>query len=186
VPAPVRSGLVLDWDPELVAVVSEAAKIKGTTVGRMIRALVEPEARKVVLTRRGLMSLAAAAEHLGVAKSEVIAMISSGELKARKIDDEWMIEKASLGGPGMKAGDEAAQTELDLRQLVQASGLQGLETEGAVSDSVSTTLCYVNQEGVLVCPRSVWRRLGRAQVVAEARDAVRRYLRRRDRDAGRI
>jgi hypothetical protein len=185
-PSDPAAGPVLDWEPELVAVVLEAAKIKGTTVARMIRELVEPEARKVVAKSRGLMSLATAAEFLGVAKAEVIAMISAGELKARKIDGEWMVEKTGIGDPDRKAGDMIGQIELDLRELVKTSGLQGIAMDGEASESVSATVCYVTQDGVLVCPRSAWRRMGRAQVVAEAKDAVRRYLRRRDRDAGKI
>lgn len=185
-PRPAPKGLVLDWDPDLVAVVREAAKIKGVTVARLIRDLVEPEVRKLVAKQRGLMNITAAADFLGVAKSEVIAMISAGELKARKIDGEWLVEKASMGDPEQKEADMMAQIELDLRQLVQTSGLQGIVVEGEASDSLSATLCYVDQDGVLVCPRTAWRRLGRAQVVAEARDAVRRYIRRRDRDAGKI
>lgn len=185
-PRAAPKGLVLDWDPELIAVVREAATLKGVSVARLIRDLVEPEARKLVAKQRGLMNLTAAAEFLGVAKSEVVAMISAGELRARKVDGEWMVEKASMGDPEQKEVDMMAQIELDLRQLVQTSGLQALVVDGPASDSLSATLCYVDQDGVLVCPRSAWRRLGRAQVVAEAKDAVRRYIRRRDRDAGKI
>jgi hypothetical protein len=185
-PPSAPKGLALDWEPEFVAVVREAAKIKGLPAARLIRDLVEPEVRKLVAKQRGLMNISAAADFLGAAKSEVISMITAGELKAHKVDGEWMVEKASMGDPEQKDVDMMAQIELDLRQLVQTSGLQGLLVEGASSDSLSATLCYVDQDGVLVCPRSAWRRLGRAQVVAEARDAVRRYVRRRDRDAGKI
>lgn len=184
VPAP--SGLHLDWEPELIALVEEAATLTGTTIEGLIRAVVEGEVQKIVKKRRGMLTLDQATDLLGGTKREVVQKINSGELFARKVDGEWMIERDSLGEVEKKSGDMTAQLELDLRELANSAGLEGIDFDGLAEDSVSATLCYVNQAGVLVCPREAWRRMGRKRVFTEAKDAVRRYLRRRDRELGRI
>lgn len=184
VPAP--TGLYLDWEPELIALVEEAATLKGTTVEALIRSIVEDELRRFVKKRRGMITLDKATDILGVTKREVVQKINSGELIARKVDGEWMLDKDALGETEKRSGDMAAQLELDLRELANSAGLEGVDLDSLADDSVSATLCYVNQEGVLICPREAWRKLGRKQVLAEAKDAVRRFIRRRDQDLGRI
>jgi excisionase family DNA binding protein len=180
------AGLYLDWSPAVVTVVEEAAGLEGLDAQTFVERLVLPTAQKIVATRRDLMSLDEAAELLGIARREVVQMIGSGRLRARKVDGDWRVEKSSVQERGGAATNVDDQIELDLRALVQTSGLAGLETDGPVAQSAAATICYVSQAGVLVCPRAAWRSLGRERIVAEARDAVRRYLRRRERDGGRI
>lgn len=180
------SGLRLDWESELRSMVEEAAELEGLTVDRFIRALVEPAARKVLRSKKGVVTLNQAADMLGISRKEVIQMISSGRLRARKVENEWKVEKDSIDQDAKATASREDQIELDLRQIVESSGLMGLEAEGKISNTVSATVCYVNQEGMLVCPRAAWRKLGRDKLLAEAKDAVRRYLRRRDRELGRL
>jgi len=183
---PEQPGIVLDWDDELVELVREAAAINRVTVSELIRELVIGEVKTIVAKRRGMISLADAANVLGVTKREIVQRINAGELRARKVDGEWMVDRTTVGETEEKTGDRDAQLELDLRELTASAGLDGLDLDSRTSDSVSATLCYVSQQGVLVCPREAWRKLGHKKVLQEAKDAVRRYLRRRDRDLGRL
>ena len=59
-------------------------------------------------------------------------------------------------------------------------GKEDQGTPGGRYQLVARTLCFITQDKYLVFPRLAWKRLGHKRVVGEARDAVRRYIRRRD------
>jgi excisionase family DNA binding protein len=184
--APEAAGFWIDWSPEVVAAVEEAARLEGMTAEKLVNTLVLPAVKKIIVSKKGLLTLDQAADRLGITKSEVVKMIASGELKAKKVEGEWKVHEESLRqrASATTSGDD--QIELDLRSLAETSGLEGVDFDTDTGGNVSVTACYINQAGVLVCPRAAWRKLGRQQVVSEARDAVRRYLKRRDRELGRF
>lgn len=187
-PEPEPQGYLIDWSPEVLAAVEEAASLEGMTIEKFINVLVLPAAKKILKNKKGLLTLDQAADRLGITKAEVVKLISSGQLRAKKVDGEWKVQEESLKQTesATTAGDD--QIELDLRSLAETSGLMGVDfdTDLGLGGNVSATVCYVNQAGELVFPRAAWRKLGRERVVSEARDAVRRYLRRRDREMGRL
>ncbi len=171
----------VDWDPEGLAQVRQAVAILKASLEEFIKTAAEAEARKVIRLRGGMMDISAVAERLGAPRGHVVSMISSGQLKARKIEGEWLVEQESVDElTKSDPGDQAEQIELDLRELVRANALQGLETEGDAPSSFSLSWCYINQAGVLVCPRKAWRKVGREKVVTEAKSAVRRFLKRQE------
>ncbi len=173
--------LGVEWDPKGLATVRQAAALLGTSIEHFVKAASEKEAERVIKSRKGMMDLNAAAEFLGITRKDVIKLIGNGRLRARRIDGEWFVDQESTNEYFHEepVGSED-QIELDLRELVEANALMGLETEGNAPDSYSLSWCYVTQHGVLVCPRAAWRKLGREKVVATARDAVRRFVRRRE------
>lgn len=178
----VRMGI--EWDPEGLAKAKQAAAIVGTSLEHFIRGAAEKEADRVITSRKGMLDLNAAAELLGVTRKDIIDKVSEGQLRARRIDGEWFIDRESITelAHQQPSGSEE-QIELDLRQLVETNALVGLNTEGDAPNSYSLTWCYVNQAGILLCPRATWRKLGRERVFATARDAVRRFVQRREQDA---
>lgn len=175
----------VEWDPEGLATVRQAAALLGVSLEHLIKAAAEKEAVRVVRSRKGMLDLVAAAEFLGVTRQEVVKLIGGGQLRARRVDGEWMVDEESAREIFHQepVGSED-MIELDLRELVEANSLSDLETEGDAPETFSLSWCYVNQQGVLICPRAAWRKLGREKVVAEARDAVRRYVRRREEESG--
>jgi hypothetical protein len=180
-----RAGWVrvgVEWDPQGLATVRQAAAILGVPLEVFVKSGAEAEALRVIKTRGGWVDIPTAAERIGVPRGQIISMIGSGQLVAKKIEGDWLIDGASLETLRVEQGaDEMEQIELDLQQLVQTNGLQGLELDGEAPLSLSLSWCYVTQAGVLVSPRALWRRLGREKVVGEAREAVRRHLRRDER-----
>jgi hypothetical protein len=175
----VRVGV--DWDPEGLALVRQAAAILGVDLEAFVKSGAEAEAVRVIRTRGGWLGIPAAAERLGLSQKEIVERIGDGRLNAKKIEGEWLIDGADIKETAAKtATSSQAQIELDLTQLVQASGLSGVELDGGAPASLSASWCYVTQAGLLVCPRAAWSKLGREKVVAEAREAVGRFVRRRD------
>lgn len=179
-----RAGWVrvgVDWDPQGLATIRQAAAILGVSLEDFVKSGAEAEAARVIRTRGGWLDIPDAAEKLGVPRGEVVSMIGSGLLVAKKIEGDWLIDgesiKQQLAG---QPADESEQIILDLQQLVQVNGLQGIEIDGEAPLSLSLSWCYVTQAGVLVSPKALWRRLGREKVVNEAREAVRRHLRRKE------
>lgn len=179
----VRAGI--DWDPKGLAMVRQAAAQLEIPLEKFIKVAAEKEAERVVKSRKGLLDLAAAAEHLGVTRKEVVKLVGTGQLRARRIDGDWLVEEASVKEFSRQepVGSEE-MIELDLQELVEANALMGLEEGGDAPESYSLSWCYVNQQGYLICPRAAWRKLGRQRVLDEAREAVKRYVRRREDELG--
>jgi hypothetical protein len=176
----------IEWDPEGLATVRQATALLGVSLDHLVRTAAVQEAARVIRSRKGMLDLAAAAEVLGVTRQEVVKLVGDGKLRARKIDGEWMVDEQSVREHIHQepVGSED-MIELDLRELVEANSLSGLDADGEAPDEAALSWCYVSQRGVLVCPRAAWRRLGREKVVTEARDAVRRFVKRRDEESGR-
>ncbi len=169
------------WDPQGLASLRQAAAILGVTIEDYIKATVEQAALVTIKTRGGMLDLTKTSERLGVTRSEVVDMIGKGSLRARKIDGDWFVDGGSIDEvTAGRPDNQAAQIELDLRELVQANGLAGLELDGDAPSSLSLSWCYVSQSGVLICPRAVWPKVSREKIMATARDAVRRYVQRPD------
>ncbi len=179
----VRAGI--EWDPKGLATVRQAAAQLGVSLENFIKVAAEKEAERVVKSRTGMMELNAAAELLGVTRKEVVELVGKGQLRARRVDGEWLVEEQSAKEYFHEepVGSED-QIELDLHELVDANALMGLEADGDAPESYSLSWCYVNQQGYLICPRAAWRKLGRQKVMDEAREAVRRFVRRREEESG--
>jgi hypothetical protein len=174
-------GLVLDWEPELVDMVERAAGREGLTREEFIRAVVEREARRALKPPQTKMSLDQTANALGVTRTDVIRKITAGKLKAKKVGDEWMV---LMDGAPEKQEDPLKRIQRELEALIETAGLTGLKSDGDLPDTVSSTWCFVNRERQLVCPTEAWRRYGRNRVMAEARDAIKRFRKSRDRELG--
>lgn len=175
--------VTFDWAADRVALVKQAAAQSRLTFEGFVRKAAEAEAARVLKSRKDLMDLNAVAAYLGVARTDVVKLISEGRLVARKIDDEWMVDKASANAVNdQNAAEDLNQIALDLRAMVGEAGLTDLDETGVAPESLSASWCYVGQDGVLHCPRAAWRSLGRDGVLREAGDAVRRYRRRKERE----
>ena len=174
-------GLVFDWEPELLELVEHAAEQQGLSCEEFILEVVEREARRLLAPEKPLVTLDEAASIFDLPRTEVIRRITAGKLRARKLGEEWMVE---LDEAPEKKENPLRQIRRELEQLVKTAGLTGLQTEGEVPDSISTTWCFVNQEQILVCPVAAWRKYGHDRVITEAKDALRRFRRRQDRELG--
>ncbi len=176
--------LTIDWNFKDLAKVKQAAVMLDLSLEEFVMRTAIQEAENVIKSRSGVLSLAAAADFLGVSRGEVIKLISAGNLRAQKLDGEWFVDKESARKACRAEGiEDNDQIELDLRDLVDKTGISGLETKGKLADTASLTWCYVDREGILLCPRAAWRKFGRDRVMAEAKDAITRFIRRRDRDS---
>jgi len=179
--------LTIEWPASGLALVEQAAALSRSSVEEFVRRVAEAEAKRILTSRGALLDLGSAAERIGTTRGEVVRLIGEGKLKARKVEGEWLVDEDGVKDAARReAALESDQIELDLGELVQQAGLAGLALDGDEKSSQGATWCYVSQDGVLVCPRGAWRRLGRKGVLAEAREVVRRYLKRRDREAGKI
>lgn len=172
------SGLVLDWEESFMRLVEKAAEMEGLATEAFVRDAVEDEVKKLLAPPKTLLDLDSAAHALGAPRSDVVKRISEGRLKAKKIDGKWMVQIDGGVGALKKREDPNKVIMRELEAIVRDAGLNGVETDGDVPDSISTTWCFVNQERILVSPTAAWRRFGRNRVIAEAKDAVRRYKRR--------
>ena len=180
-PLPPTSGAtILDWEPEFVAKVEEAAKTAGKSLASFVRIAVQKEVALVTQVNRKRVTLDQAAVQLGTGRREVVALVSAGKLVARKIDGEWMIDQEQLDALDSKPRDETEGIARELEQLVAQAGLKGVITRGNAPEDAAATLCFVSQDAYLVFPQRAWKRLGPKGVMAEARDAIRRYVKRRD------
>lgn len=179
----VRAGI--DWDPKGLAIVRQAAAQVEISLEKFIKVAAEKEAERIVKSRKGLMDLNTAAEHIGVTRKEIIKLVGEGQLRARRIDGDWLVEQESVKEYSHQepVGSED-MIELDLQELIEANALMGLEADGDAPESYSLSWCYVNQQGYLICPRAAWRKLGRQRVLEVAREAVRRFIRRREDESG--
>ncbi len=175
--------VTFDWAADRVALVKQAAAQSRLTFEGFVRKAAEAEAARVLKARKDLMDLSQTAAYLGVARSDVVKLISEGRLVARKVDDEWMVDRASANAVNdAAAAEDLDQVALDLEALVAEAGLAGLDTAGEAPASLAATWCWVGQDRVLHCPRAAWRRLGRDGVLREAGDAVRRHRRSKERE----
>jgi len=176
-----KAVISIEWEVEALAKIREAAAIVGLGPEAFIRKAADRQAKRVRAARKGLLSLDAAAEYLGVSRGEIVKLISAGKLGARKIGSEWLVVQQSAQAAAQKDRKiDYDMIDLDLEDLVGALGLAGLQTEGDVSDQLSASWCYVDRQGVLVCPRTAWARLGRDQVMNAAREVAKRFVRARD------
>jgi len=137
--------LVLDWEKDFLRLVEKAADMEGLTLEAFVRDAVEDEVKRLLAPPKTLLDLDNAAHALGIPRSDVVKRISEGRLKAKKIDGKWMVQIEGGVGVLKKKEDPNKAIMRELEAMVRDAGLNGVETEGDVPDSVSMTWCFVNQ-----------------------------------------